>query len=111
MSIDLTKILGLVRDGANEGLLLGSEHVLGVARAQTPIEEGTLERSGVASQDPGTLRAAVSFDTPYSVVQHEDMTLAHDAGRSAKFLENALNAEATTVAQLVATGIRNRLGT
>ena len=50
-------------------------------------------RSGVASPpDPGTLKAAVSFDTPYAVVQHENLTFHHPGGRQAKYLETPLNA-------------------
>lgn len=97
------------RIGAERGLALGAEHVLQVARTRVPIEEGTLERSGVASSEG--LRAAVSFDTPYAVVQHEDLTLAHDAGRSAKYLERAMNSERDAVAEIVARAVRKELGT
>lgn len=94
--------------GAEEGLQLGSEHVLGVAVDQTPIEESTLGRSGKATQEG--LRAAVSFNTPYAVVQHEDMSLAHDPGRTAKYLEKALNSERVVVGKIIATAVRRRIG-
>lgn len=92
--------------GAARGLRKAAEHVLQVSRTRVPIEEGTLERSGVASVDEQQLRAAVSYDTPYAVVQHEDMTLHHDDGRQAKYLESALTGEAETVRRLVADEIR-----
>lgn len=97
------------RDGAARGLGLGMEHLLQVSNRQVPIEEGTLERSGVASVDEQQLRGAVSYDTPYAVRQHEDMTLQHDAGRSAKYLENALDAEGAQALQLVAREVRREL--
>lgn len=97
------------RAGAERGVKLGVEHILQVSNTHVPIEEGTLERSGVASADG--LRGAVSYDTPYAVVQHEDLTLAHDAGRSAKFLERAMNGERKTVAELIAREVRKELGT
>lgn len=100
-----------VRDGVNEGLYLGGEHVLGESNAHTPIEEGPLERSGKVTQDPDQFKVAVSYNTPYAVRQHEDLTYAHDPGRTAKFLENAFNAEAATVAQIVVTSVRRKLGT
>lgn len=109
-AINTDQILAKARAGANRGLLLGSEHVLKVAREHVPIEEATLERSGRASQDPANLRAAVSFDTPYAVIQHERLDLAHDNGRTAKYLENALNSEARTVGAMIATAVRRELG-
>ena len=95
-----------MRRAAVKGLEDAAEHVLGVSNQRVPIEEATLERSGRASVDASTLQAAVSYDTPYAVVQHEDMTLQHDPGRSAKFLETALNQEAGAVQQIIADRIR-----
>ena len=109
--INLAGIVPTVRDGGNDGLRLGGEHVLSVSDQLVPIEEATLSRSGKVSTDPGSLRAAVSYDTPYAAVQHEDMTLRHDPGRTAKFLENALTTQRGTVSRIIATAIRRRLGT
>ena len=97
------------RKGGARGLGLAAEHVLQVSNTRVPIEEGTLERSGTASVDDDKLRAAVSYDTPYAVVQHEDMTLAHDAGRSAKYLEQAHVGERSTAADIIAREIRKEL--
>ena len=47
------------------GLTKAAEHLLQVSNTLVPLEEGTLERSGVASVDEGSLRGAVSYDTPY----------------------------------------------
>ncbi|GAW50612.1 MULTISPECIES: hypothetical protein [unclassified Nocardioides] len=109
-TIDLTRVLNGVRDGGNRGLKLGGEHVLDVAVAHTPIEEGTLSRTGKVSTDEAALKAAVSFDGPYAVVQHEDLTLRHDPGRTAKFLENAFNSQRMVIAQIITTSIRRELG-
>lgn len=98
-----------MRDGAAAGLLDGAQHVLGEARKIVPIEEGELSRSGVASVDADELTSAVSFDTPYAVVQHEDLTLNHDDGRQAKYLEQPMESESGEVAQLVADAIRGHL--
>lgn len=95
--------------GAARGLGLAAEHILQVSNRRVPIEEGTLERSGVASVDEAKLRGAVSYDTPYAVKQHEDMTLAHDAGRTAKYLENALDSERRKVGEIVAKEVRREL--
>ena len=102
-------IAATARKGAARGLSLAAEHVLGEARKRVPIEEATLERSGATSLDPDSLKAAVTFDTPYAVVQHEDMSLKHDAGREAKYLENAMNAETSTVQMIIAQAIKGVL--
>jgi hypothetical protein len=94
------------RAGAVRGLRMAAEHLLGESRQEVPIEEATLERSGVASVDEGSLTAAVSYDTPYAVVQHEDLDLRHDAGRKAKYLEDPMNRERPTMLELIASQIR-----
>lgn len=94
--------------GAGKGLDLASEHLLGEAVDQSPIEEGTLGRSGKTSRQD--LKAAVSFDTPYAVVQHEDMTFAHDPGRNAKYLERPMNSERTVLGKIIATSVRREIG-
>ncbi|MFH8793850.1 hypothetical protein [Streptomyces sp. NPDC017941] len=102
-------ILAAERRGAARGLRLAAEHVLEVSRRRVPIEEATLERSGTATVDEPTLTAAVSYDTPYAVRQHEEMTYRHDAGRTAKYLERPLTEEAGTVAEIIAAQVRRSL--
>lgn len=102
-------LLARINRGAARGVQMAAEHVLGEANQRAPIEEGTLIRSGVASSDPQTLRGAVSYDTPYAVRQHEDLSLQHDAGREAKWLENTINAEADTVRTIIADSISGEL--
>lgn len=91
----------ILNGSANRGVALAAEHILGESNKTAPIEESTLIRSGTVSTDPGKFTAAVSYDTPYAARQHEDMTLRHDQGRSAKYLENAMNAEVTTAAEII----------
>lgn len=97
-----------IRPALERGLGLGLQHLLQVSRTKVPIEEGTLERSGKASQDG--LRGAVSYSTPYAVIQHERMDFKHDNGREAKYLENAFNQEASTVGEIIATEVKKVLG-
>lgn len=94
------------RESAARGLTKATEHVLQVSRTKVPIEEGTLERSGVAVVDTENLRGAISYDTPYAVRQHEDMGLRHADGRQAKYLEGPLQQESGTVQQIIAAEIR-----
>ncbi|QKN87597.1 hypothetical protein QEN63_gp12 [Streptomyces phage Vondra] len=102
-------VAAAARAGAVQGLRLGAEHVLQVSRARVPIEEGTLERSGTATVDEDQLTAAVAYDTPYAVRQHEEMDYRHDNGRTAKYLERPMNEEAAAVGRIVAAQLRRAL--
>jgi len=90
------------REAVARGLRLAAEHLLTEANKSVPHDEGTLERSGEASVDEQQLRAAVSYDTPYAVRQHEDMSLRHDGKGRPKWLENTMTAERDTMAHIVA---------
>ena len=104
-----SNVMQALSGALEKGLVLGAEHVLGESNKRVPHEEGTLENSGSVSYEGGKLRAAISYDTPYAAVQHEDMTLKHDEGREAKYLENALNAEKDTVGEIIAQVTRGEL--
>lgn len=108
--IDAGKVTEETAGGAAKGLFYGAEHLLQVSNKSVPIEEGTLERSGHTSVDPGALEAAVSYDTPYAPKQHEDLDYVHDEGRTAKFLENAMNSEKATIRAIIAREIKTALG-
>jgi hypothetical protein len=105
--------LGVVRkaqrDAVNRAGRLAVEHILGESRKEVPIEEGTLERSGVAQWDDQQQRGAISYDTPYAVRQHEDMALRHDDGRKAKYLEDPMEREADAVRDIFAAELRRAL--
>lgn len=95
--------------GAVRGLRMAAEHVLARSRARVPLDEGPLERSGVATVDENELKAAVSYDTPYAVRQHEELSYRHDAGRTAKYLEGPLAEETATVAEIIAAQVRRSM--
>lgn len=107
ITMDRRSLVGLaVRKAAAQGLTDGAEHLLEESNRIAPIEEGTLIRSGVASVDEQQLRAAVSYDTPYAVRQHEDTRLRHDEGRRAKWLEATFKERGVEVGKRIATAIR-----
>ena len=93
-----------VKDASRRGLLVAGEHILGVSGDRVPHETGELMRSGATSQDDDTV--AVSYDTDYAVVQHEDTSLNHDSGRQAKFLESAFASEQATALRIIGNSIR-----
>lgn len=82
--------LGRLFDAAMDGAVDLMEFGLEESGREVPIEEGTLSRSGSVSVDRGQGVVQISYDTPYAVVQHEDESLRHDAGRKAKFLEDPM---------------------
>ncbi|MGI5178671.1 hypothetical protein ACQEVZ_20275 [Dactylosporangium sp. CA-152071] len=103
------EILAELHDASVRGLTAAAEHLLQVSRTQVPIEEGTLERSGTATVDAEDRSAAVAYDTVYATRQHEDMTLRHDGGRKAKYLEDPYIAERDTMLELIAAEARRAL--
>lgn len=99
----------LLEGASVKGLTLAAEHLLQVSRTEVPIDEATLERSGVASVDADSQTAAVSFSTPYAVRQHEELTWQHAPGRKAKYLEDPMNNERETMLALIAEPLRQAL--
>lgn len=97
------------KQGLVSGLTMATEHLLAEAKAIVPLEEGTLERSGVASVDRSSMTGAVSFDTVYAVRQHEELTWKHLPGRQAKYLETPAHTERETMQALIAAGVRRAL--
>jgi hypothetical protein len=98
-----------MRQGAARGLQLAAEHVLQLATDRVPLDEGYLQSTGTASVDEPSLTAVVSFDGPYAVRQHEELTWRHAPGRTAKYLENPLNAARPEVAAIIAAEIRRAM--
>ena len=98
-----------LRAAAARGLLLAAEHVLTEAQEVVPLDEGYLQSTGTASVDEGTLTAAVSFDGPYAVRQHEELDWRHAPGRQAKYLEQPLNANRGPVQRNIAAQVRRAL--
>lgn len=98
--------------GAARGLQLWAEHVLEESARVVPVAPsmgGTLRDSGVASNDVGALRAAVSYDTVYACRQHEELGYQHSAGKTAKYLETPLNASQKAGPAIVAREIKKAL--
>lgn len=76
--------------GATEkSMELIAQEILSRSMQEVPHETGDLQSSGRVRSDE--TRAVVSYDTPYAIRQHEDMTYHHDAGRKAKYLEDPFN--------------------
>jgi hypothetical protein len=98
--------LARTQRNASAGLEKGLEHVLAEARKIVPLDEGTLERSGRVVMDGSRIEGAVTFDTVYAVVQHEELSYKHLPGRQAKYLEQPMTTEAPVVLAMIAAEIR-----
>lgn len=94
-----------VHRATGEGLQLAAEHVRGASVQRTPLDTAALRNSAVASSDTAELRAAVSYDTPYAVRQHEELGYRHRDGE-AKYLERTLSAERARVMAIIAAAAR-----
>ena len=88
---DITKTRIQARRG--KAALAAAKALLAVSNQTVPEQDGDLMRSGKASVDATTGKAAVSYDTPYARRQHEDMTLHHKTGR-AKWLQRSQDEQA-----------------
>ncbi|WP_181276006.1 hypothetical protein [Brevibacterium oceani] len=97
-----------IRAAQLKGADKAAEFLLGESRAIVPIEEATLERSGAASteQNAKGTTLAVSYDTPYAVVQHESLDFKHDGGRKAKYLEGPFNSKNDKALQVIADTVK-----
>jgi hypothetical protein len=91
----------IYRKASAKGLFVGAEAGLTEANRTIPIEEGVMERSGETSVDDRKLEAAISYDTPYARRQHEDLSLRHDKGRRAKWLEQMLKEEGSNLRKVI----------
>jgi hypothetical protein len=104
-----SRILAELRRGEVKGLEAGADHLLEVSQKIVPLDEKVLQDSGTPSVDEDQRRAAVSYDTPYAVIQHEDQTFQHAPGRTAKYLERPMNSERDAILGLIADEVRQVL--
>lgn len=97
------------REGRNKGLRKAAEHLLGAALPFVPLRDGPLEGSGTASVDEAKGQAAVSFDGPYAVIQHESLDFHHPRKGQAKYLEIPFNTERPVMLEIIAAEERRSL--
>jgi hypothetical protein len=91
---------------ALETLHDGGRAILTEAIEETPILSGTLRRSGTVTDALMESAVYVSFNTPYAIKQHEDLTLNHPDGGKAKYLEDPFNRNKDKVIKMVGARIK-----
>lgn len=84
-----------------------AEFLLDEALKRVPIEDGTLANSGNTSVNKN--EAFVTFDTPYAIRQHEDLTLHHKNGRSAKYVERPARENQKKIETIIADTLKDKV--
>jgi hypothetical protein len=96
-----------VREVFSEGLNKAAETLLGDANLTVPHDEGILESSGIVQ--PGDMEAAVGYNTPYAVRQHEEVEYVHPGKGRHHWLERTLAERADVYQGIVRDHIDQRL--
>lgn len=88
------------------------EYVLGKSNEKVPLEYGDLQRSGRVDMDgTGEPSGQITYDSPYAVIQHENLAYNHAPGREAKYLENAVIDNQPQIARILQQGFTSGLST
>lgn len=126
------EVIRKVRQAMASALTDVAEHMLEHANRTVPIEEMTLGGSGSVvdsggalvrssggptfvetrtstAKPSGRIELAITYDTPYAPIQHEDTSLNHDPGRRAKWLERTLAERRADSERYVASKVREAL--
>lgn len=122
----------IAKEAGLKALRIGGEAILTEAIDETPMESGTLRRSGVVTvgslPDSGQVYQAalanqsilfeeslgkdeavfISFNTPYARRQHEALGYRHEHGK-AKYLEDAFNRNKSKVYKYMDKAIKKAL--
>ena len=100
-------IVGKVRDAAEQAVREVAEDALTEANDRVPLDEGDLARSGEVVAFPEKLLAAITYDTPYAVRQHEDPSLRHPRQGEPYWLERTVDENAARYFQHIADAMRS----
>lgn len=107
---DGPKVVSLFDRGLEDGLRDAAEYLLGESNARVPVESTRLRESGEVSVEAERRRAAVSYDTPYAVIQHEKGYYKHAPGQTRKYLEIPYLSRRPEMRDRMAAAIRRHFG-
>lgn len=86
--LDKAKISRITAQCTKKGTWSALDHLAAVSKEQVPLDQGPLKNSCYVDVADDGSSGTVSYDTPYAVVQHENMQFQHQRGRKAKYLED-----------------------
>lgn len=102
-------------NGAARGLNKGATALMAESQARVPVDSTDL-RNSAATHDatPSNLESAVTYDTPYAVIQHERLDFHHptdhNPGAQAKYLEGPAVELRDKIGAVVGAEIRREMG-
>ncbi len=107
----------LARQVGMKALHDGAEAILTESLKEVPLATGTLARSAAVTDASREDAVYISYNTPYAVRQHEDLTLRHPdprnplstPGRKAKYLEDPFDRLKAKVMKLVRLRVKKAL--
>jgi hypothetical protein len=106
------ELIAAMANASNKSLNKAANHLLNVSGEQGPHDEGTLQASGtVIEMSDGSFVVTYGLGpaAPYALRQHEDMTMSHQKGRKAKYLEDPMNSEKDTLLKILTDGLGDAL--
>ena len=88
------------------------DDLLSESRDVVPTDQMDLSNSGKVTVAGGgdTVEGAVSYDTPYAVIQHEAQEFRHQDGKKAHYLSDPLRENADRYVQYLGKKIGDALG-
>lgn len=92
--LDKAKITNITKQCTKKGTWAALDHLATVSKDQVPLDQGPLKNSCYVDVSDDGSSGTVSYDTPYAVVQHENMQFQHQRNRKAKYLEDPANDKA-----------------
>lgn len=100
-----------ILNGAARGLNRAATALMAESQARVPVDTTDLRRSAAVQEaDAGNLESAVTYNTPYAVIQHERLDFYHptdsNPGAQAKYLERPAKELGPKLGAVVAAEIR-----
>ncbi|MBR6861177.1 MAG: hypothetical protein IKM73_07650 [Acidaminococcaceae bacterium] len=112
VNLDKAKIKSVVRQCTKKGTWSALDHLAAVSKQQVPLDQGPLKNSCYVDVSDDGSSGTVSYDTPYAVRQHEELSYQHQRGRKAKYLEDPANDSGVQheMRELIARAYREEMG-
>lgn len=89
--LDKALIKSVTKEATRKGVWSALDHLAAVSKQQVPLDQGPLKNSCYVDVADDGSSGTVSYDTPYAVRQHEELSYQHQRGRKAKYLEDPAN--------------------